>query len=283
MPSEREARNGPMMLRGIAEVSDHNGPFRLVMRVPGIEGGVRLDTREWTVSWVSDPTSNLAARVMEILNDLWVVGEQVVGKLHVRDELLALIESEQWTRKAAIADIESAKPERRGASTYSQGVIAGIDRAIYRLQHPTESKEPGNGRVGESGECYSGMHEDCHSTVPPMTNPRVCKHCGKRIVVNDAVSPTGGHVHPWKHLDGPVVCQQTSFAEPEFAESFEALVARERQRQIAKGYTWEHDDAHGPDHLLHWALHYLKHGETVKGAALVEAAREALSRLGMGK
>lgn len=55
---------------------------------------------------------------------------------------------------------------------------------------------------------------------------------------------------------------------------FEDKVHAERTRQIELGYTVEHDDKHGPDHLLMWAQEYLKRGETVKGAALVEAARE---------
>lgn len=59
---------------------------------------------------------------------------------------------------------------------------------------------------------------------------------------------------------------------------FEEMVQAERSRQIEKGYTSEHDDEQGMDHLLHWALHFLKQGEAVKGAALIEAAREAAYR-----
>lgn len=53
----------------------------------------------------------------------------------------------------------------------------------------------------------------------------------------------------------------------------ELTVEAERARQIEKGYTAEHDDKQGIDHLLLWALHYAKKGEHVKSAALVEAAR----------
>lgn len=50
----------------------------------------------------------------------------------------------------------------------------------------------------------------------------------------------------------------------------------ERQRQIAKGYTAAHDQAHGLEHLLVWAEDYLMRGKVLEGAAMVEAARELL-------
>lgn len=53
-------------------------------------------------------------------------------------------------------------------------------------------------------------------------------------------------------------------------------VQAERQRQRDKGYDASHDAQHGVDHLLMEAQEYARRGESVKSAALVEAAREIL-------
>lgn len=52
----------------------------------------------------------------------------------------------------------------------------------------------------------------------------------------------------------------------------------ERARQVANGYTAEHDDERGLDHLLMWAQEYARRGEPVKSAAMIEAAREKVAR-----
>lgn len=49
-------------------------------------------------------------------------------------------------------------------------------------------------------------------------------------------------------------------------------VLAERQRQIDKGYTPEHDKEHGLKHLLTWAYDYLGQGKHVEVGALLLAA-----------
>jgi hypothetical protein len=57
---------------------------------------------------------------------------------------------------------------------------------------------------------------------------------------------------------------------------FRSMIEDERLRQHEKGYTPEHDRAHGVHHLLTWAQEYSRRGEGLKAAALNEAAREIL-------
>lgn len=54
----------------------------------------------------------------------------------------------------------------------------------------------------------------------------------------------------------------------------EDAINAERERQIAKGYTPEHDRRHGVAHVLRWVLHYGSRGEHLKAYAMVEAALE---------
>ncbi|GAB3292941.1 hypothetical protein [Pseudoclavibacter terrae] len=55
-------------------------------------------------------------------------------------------------------------------------------------------------------------------------------------------------------------------------EEWTKLLYAERERQIAKGYTPEHDAAHGLRHLLNWALEYARRGRAVEASALVLSA-----------
>jgi len=58
-------------------------------------------------------------------------------------------------------------------------------------------------------------------------------------------------------------------------------VTTERQRQIHElGYTFAHDEATGVQTLLRHALRYFGEGETIKGAALVDAASAVAGKLG---
>lgn len=66
--------------------------------------------------------------------------------------------------------------------------------------------------------------------------------------------------------------------EDEQARRFNQAVMIERGRQAAKGYDASHDDQHGLDHLLMWSQRYAARGEHVKAQALVQAAREYLTR-----
>lgn len=59
---------------------------------------------------------------------------------------------------------------------------------------------------------------------------------------------------------------------------FHRAVAAELDRQKRIGYSPEHDDEHGIDHLLELAFQYVAQGSTVKGGALIIAARAYLQR-----
>lgn len=59
---------------------------------------------------------------------------------------------------------------------------------------------------------------------------------------------------------------------------FHRAVAAELDRQKRIGYSPEHDDEHGIDHLLEKAFEYVAQGSTVKGGAMIIAARAYLQR-----
>lgn len=60
--------------------------------------------------------------------------------------------------------------------------------------------------------------------------------------------------------------------------NFHRAVAAELDRQRRLGYSPEHDDEHGLDHLLELAFQYVAQGSTVKGAAMIITARAYLQR-----
>lgn len=51
-------------------------------------------------------------------------------------------------------------------------------------------------------------------------------------------------------------------------------VCDERKRAIEKGYDADHDDAHGREHLIHWAKNYALAGEVAKAAGMLVALSE---------
>lgn len=55
---------------------------------------------------------------------------------------------------------------------------------------------------------------------------------------------------------------------------FGIAVGNERVRQMEKGYDLNHDRQHGVNALLFMSMQYAARGESVKSAALVQAARE---------
>lgn len=65
--------------------------------------------------------------------------------------------------------------------------------------------------------------------------------------------------------------------------TFKEQVAAERSRQISLGYTAEHDDKHGPEHLRRLGVEYEEKGEFIKSAALYQAYVEAAARHEKGK
>ena len=62
--------------------------------------------------------------------------------------------------------------------------------------------------------------------------------------------------------------------EPQWITEWREDVIAERRRQVELGYDNDHDEKHGVIHLLMWAQRYLSVGETIKAAALIQAARE---------
>jgi hypothetical protein len=70
------------------------------------------------------------------------------------------------------------------------------------------------------------------------------------------------------------------------SDNIRAEIAAERERQLAKGYTPEHDDEHGAAILAEFASEYIgraiRHGnrsDLIKAAALLESATASLDRL----
>lgn len=70
--------------------------------------------------------------------------------------------------------------------------------------------------------------------------------------------------------------EETLLSQPSPSTPTREQIAAERARQIAKGYTAEHDANHGAPLLLEWSARFAEHGEHIKAAAMVEAAREVL-------
>lgn len=64
----------------------------------------------------------------------------------------------------------------------------------------------------------------------------------------------------------------------EVTPAFHRAVASELDRQKRDGYSPEHDDEHGIDYLLEMAFKYVAAGSTVKGGAMIIAARAYLQR-----
>lgn len=61
------------------------------------------------------------------------------------------------------------------------------------------------------------------------------------------------------------------------AEDWSAAMDSERQRQIEHGYDDAHDRAHGPAHLLNWAIDYARRGRSLEAATMVREVLRTLS------
>lgn len=59
---------------------------------------------------------------------------------------------------------------------------------------------------------------------------------------------------------------------------FHRAVAAELDRHKRLGYTSEHDDQHDIEHLINVAMSYIENGQTVKGYAMLVAAKAYLAR-----
>lgn len=67
------------------------------------------------------------------------------------------------------------------------------------------------------------------------------------------------------------------FSVPNSSPETSHLIALERARQIAKGYTAQHDSRHGVVKLLEWSTRFANHGQHIEAAAMVEAARALIA------
>lgn len=61
------------------------------------------------------------------------------------------------------------------------------------------------------------------------------------------------------------------------ADEWREAIHAERVRQVGKGYTVEHDQRSGPNHLIDWAIDYARRGKTVAVGAMLLALRELLA------
>jgi hypothetical protein len=61
-------------------------------------------------------------------------------------------------------------------------------------------------------------------------------------------------------------------------EQFKDTLSSVRRRQIAKGYTPEHDVEHGIRHILNWAIDYARRGRSEDSAGMIVAALELVDR-----
>lgn len=61
-------------------------------------------------------------------------------------------------------------------------------------------------------------------------------------------------------------------------KTFKEQVADERERQVKLGYTADHDDKHGPVHLMNLARKYEQQGDFVKASAMYRAYEESAER-----
>lgn len=59
---------------------------------------------------------------------------------------------------------------------------------------------------------------------------------------------------------------------PLTVEEWAAAMDAERVRQIERGYDDAHDVAHGPAHLLNWAIEYARRGKTLAAATMMRSA-----------
>jgi len=82
---------------------------------------------------------------------------------------------------------------------------------------------------------------------------------------------------PEAHEGAEVTATEEEFPEMTPAE-FKWAVHIERQAQIEKGYTAEHDDEKGATHLVNQAIDYARRGKPLKAAAIMVALSEHLLR-----
>lgn len=87
----------------------------------------------------------------------------------------------------------------------------------------------------------------------------------------------------WPETRDAILAQYVRRSEVLGGEAWQVAIEAERERQITKGYTAEHDARHGIRHLLCWAIDYDRRGKTLEASALKRAALDLLPREPQGE
>jgi len=84
----------------------------------------------------------------------------------------------------------------------------------------------------------------------------------------------------WRDLagDAPTGFRRSEVPEPT-VEEWNARIESERNKAFMKGYTPQHDDEHGAQHLLAWAIDYARRGKAEASSGLIRSAIYVLARL----
>ncbi|MGN6325812.1 hypothetical protein [Pseudolysinimonas sp.] len=80
------------------------------------------------------------------------------------------------------------------------------------------------------------------------------------------------------HLEVDALTPERVISQPTQQEWIQ-LIRIERNLQVEAGYTQEHDDEHGPFHLLNQAVEYARLNKPVESSALIVAAIQLLHRI----
>lgn len=82
-------------------------------------------------------------------------------------------------------------------------------------------------------------------------------------------------------MNASIIKETEDKSDPQYLPTFLGLVEEERNRQKAIGYTPEHDDKEGQNHLIGVAMSYVLNGEMVKAYAVLQALQEYRQRWSM--
>ena len=162
--------------------------------------------------------------------------------LDIRDILTVLAEHERLTADMAARDAEDVKRSEEGRTDWDyRQRIAALERLTAP---PTDDEREALADLIEGVGVYiSGSHG--HDYINP----------GKAA---DAIIAAGFR------RQGPTPT----------VDAWKDTLASVRLRQIAKGYTPDHDREHGIRHVLNWAIDYARRGRSEDSAGMIVAALE---------
>lgn len=98
----------------------------------------------------------------------------------------------------------------------------------------------------------------------------------ERLIADLDAARSDGTIYTYGHIQERL--RAIAAVVPTAKAEFEVAVSAERQRQIEKGYTAEHDDKHGARHLINWAAENVVNGKPVRALALLGATLQHLDR-----